>query len=74
MPLSLFGGGMIPLAYMPHWMTQIGAVSPFRWSIAAFEGAIWRGFSFQEMLLPWGILAAIVVVCFAVGTRALRLS
>jgi ABC-2 type transport system permease protein len=74
MPLSLFGGAMIPLAFMPHWMVRIGAVSPVRWSIAAFEGAIWRGFSFQEMLLPCGILAAIGIVCFVVGTRTLRLS
>jgi len=74
MPLSLFGGALIPLAFMPHWMVRIGAVSPVRWSIAAFEGAIWRGFSFQEMLLPCGILAAIGIVCFVVGTRTLRLS
>jgi ABC-2 type transport system permease protein len=74
MPLSLFGGAMIPLAFMPHWMVKIGALSPVRWSITAFEGAIWRGFSFQEMLLPCGILAAIGIVCFVVGTRTLRLS
>ena len=74
MPLSLFGGAMIPLAFMPHWMAQIGVVSPVRWSITAFEGAIWRGFSFQEMLLPCGILAAIGIVCFVIGTRTLRLS
>jgi ABC-2 type transport system permease protein len=74
MPLSLFGGGMIPLVFMPHWMVQAGMASPVRWSIMAFEGAIWRGFSLQEMLLPCGILAALGVVCFIVGTRTLRLS
>ena len=74
MPLSLFGGSMIPLAFMPRWMAQVGVVSPVRWSITAFEGAIWRGFSFQEMLLPCGILTAIGIVCFVVGTRTLRLS
>jgi ABC-2 type transport system permease protein len=74
MPLALFGGAMIPLAVMPHWMAEVGAVSPVRWSITAFEGAIWRGFSFQEMLLPCGILAGMGIVCFVVGTRTLRLS
>lgn len=74
MPLALFGGGMIPLAFLPRWMSQIGMFSPVRWSILAYEGAIWRGFSFQEMLLPCGILLAMGAACFAVGTRTLRLS
>ncbi len=74
MPLAMFGGAMIPLAFMPRWMAQIGVVSPVRWSITAFEGAIWRGFSFHEMLLPCGILAGMGIVCFVVGTRTLRLS
>lgn len=74
MPLALFGGAMIPLAFMPRWMAQVGTFSPVRWSILAFEGAIWRGFSFQDMLLPCGILLGMGVVCFAVGTRTLRLN
>ena len=48
MPLAMFGGAMVPLAVMPHWMSQIGVVSPVRWGILAFEGALWRGFSFQR--------------------------
>ncbi len=74
MPLALFGGGMVPLAFMPHWMAQVGVVSPVRWGILAFEGALWRGFSLQEMLLPCGIQLATGVACFLVGTRTLRLT
>ncbi len=74
MPLSLFGGAMVPLAFMPGWMSKIGMISPVRWGILAFEGALWRGFSTYEMLLPCGVLIAIGVICFAVGTRTLRLS
>ena len=74
MPLALFGGGMVPLAFMPRWMAQAGAISPVRWGILAFEGALWRGFSFQEMLLPCAILLATGAVCFAIGTRTLRLT
>jgi ABC-2 type transport system permease protein len=74
MPLAMFGGAMVPLAFMPHWMAQIGVVSPVRWGILAFEGALWRGFSFEEMLLPCGILLAIGAGCFFIGTRTLRLS
>ncbi len=74
MPLAMFGGGMIPLAFMPQWMAQIGIVSPVHWGILAFEGALWRSFSLEEMLIPCGILLAIGAVCFALGTRTLRLS
>ncbi len=74
MPLALFGGAMIPLPFLPAWMARIGMLSPVRWSILAYEGAIWRGFSFQEMLLPCGILFAMGAVCFAIGVRTLRLN
>jgi ABC-2 type transport system permease protein len=74
MPLAVFGGGMVPLAFMPKWMAQIGVVSPVRWGILAIEGATWRGFTLPEMLLPCAILVSIGVVCFAIGTKTLRLS
>lgn len=74
MPLALFGGGMVPLVYMPRWMAQAGMISPVRWGILAVEGASWRGFSLPEMLLPCGILIATGVICFAIGTRTLRLT
>ncbi len=74
MPLALFGGGMVPLAFMPPWMARVGVISPVRWGILVFEGALWRGFSFQEMLLPCAILLATGAICFAIGTRTLRLT
>jgi ABC-2 type transport system permease protein len=72
MPLTMLGGGMIPLFLLPSWMATIGNISPMKWAILAFEGAIWRAFSLQEMLLPCGILVFAGIVCFSVGTRAFR--
>jgi ABC-2 type transport system permease protein len=72
LPLAMLGGGMIPLFAMPSWMVTAGNVSPAKWAVLAFEGAIWRGFSATEMLLPCAILVATGVVCFAIGTRAFR--
>jgi ABC-2 type transport system permease protein len=72
MPLALLGGGMVPLFVMPAWMVAAGNVSPAKWAVVAFEGAIWRGFSTAEMLLPCAMLVALGAVCFAVGARALR--
>jgi ABC-type multidrug transport system permease subunit len=56
--MAMLGGGMVPQIAMPAWMLQAGAVSPARWAIGALEGAIWRDFSFGEMMLPCGVLLA----------------
>jgi ABC-2 type transport system permease protein len=67
--MSMLGGGMIPLFFMPDWMKTIGTFSPVKWSVLAMEGAVWRGFSLMEMLKPCGILIAVGVVCFTIGVR-----
>jgi ABC-2 type transport system permease protein len=72
MPMAMFGGAMIPQFVMPGWMLTVGYLSPIKWALLALEGAVWRGFTFTEMLLPCGILLAFGAVCFAIGTRGLR--
>lgn len=72
MPLSMIGGGMIPLFLMPAWLVQVGHVSPVKWAILAYEGATWRAFGWHEMLLPCGILLAAGLLTFAAGTRLVR--
>jgi ABC-2 type transport system permease protein len=72
MPMSMLGGGMIPLAMMPPWIQPFSYVSPVRWAIISYEGAIWRGFSLAEMLVPCAILIGIGAIAFAVGARRFR--
>jgi ABC-2 type transport system permease protein len=72
MPLSMFGGGMVPLMFMPGWMAVVSNFSPVKWALLAMEGAIWRGFSLREMLFPCALLIGIGIVCFAVGVRTFR--
>jgi ABC-2 type transport system permease protein len=72
MPMTMFGGGMMPQFIMPGWMQTVGNVSPVKWAILAFEGAVWRSFTLSEMLLPCAILLGFGVLCFAVGVRGLR--
>jgi len=67
--MAMLGGGMVPQFYMPPWMQALGDVSPVKWAILAMEGAIWRGFSTSEMLLPWAVLAGFGLVFFAIGVR-----
>jgi ABC-2 type transport system permease protein len=72
--LAMIGGGMVPLFAMPGWMQTLSHASPVKWSILAFEGAIWRDFGAAEMLLPCAILVAFGVAGFLVGSVAFRRS
>ncbi len=69
--MCMFGGGMMPLAFLPKFMTTISHFSPVKWAILALEGAIWRDFSLTEMLPPCGVLLAIGLLGFATGVTVL---
>jgi ABC-type multidrug transport system permease subunit len=72
MPMAMLGGAMVPQFVMPPWMLTLSNLSPIKWAILGIEGAVWRGFSITEMLLPVGILLGFGALCFAVGVRGLR--
>ena len=59
MVMAMFGGAMIPLAFMPQIMKSISHASPVKWAILSFEGAIWRGFEPSQFVLPWSVLLAV---------------
>ncbi len=52
-------------------MQTISHFSPVKWGILALEGAIWRGFSPADMLLPCGVLLALGAVTFVAGAAIL---
>ena len=72
MPMAMFGGAMMPQFVMPPWMQTAGNISPVKWAILAMEGAVWRGFTVTDMLLPCAILLGFGAVCFVIGTNGLR--
>ncbi|MEQ8764421.1 MAG: ABC transporter permease [Planctomycetota bacterium] len=72
MVLAMIGGGMIPSFVMPTWMASVSQASPVFWSIRSMEGAIWRGFSATEMLVPCGILIGVGALFFFLGSRLFR--
>jgi ABC-2 type transport system permease protein len=69
--MSMFGGGMVPLMFMPSWMRMLSNFSPVKWGIISLEGAIWRGFSLQEMMLPVAVLCGTGLVLFFIGVTIL---
>jgi ABC-2 type transport system permease protein len=72
MIMAMFGGAMMPLAFMPSWMRSVSHFSPVKWGILAMEGGIWRGFTLTEMLLPCGVLLAFGSAFFILGVLMLR--
>jgi ABC-2 type transport system permease protein len=71
MPLAMIGGVMIPLIAMPPWLLSLSNISPMKWAILSYEGAIWRGFSFGDMLQPLAILLTVGLITFGIGSRIL---
>jgi ABC-2 type transport system permease protein len=69
---SMTGGGMLPLMFMPRWLVPVSHFSPVKWGILALEGAIWRGFGWNEMALPLLILVGIGVASFSLGVVRLQ--
>ncbi len=65
--MSITGGGMIPLFAMPKWMITVSNFSFVKWGIVSLEGAIWRGYSFNEMMLPVGVLLTSGLILFSIG-------
>lgn len=55
-------------------MQVLSNISFVKRSILAVEGAVWRSFSFSEMIRPCAILIAIGLVCFFAGVRLFRLT
>ncbi|MCP4608062.1 MAG: ABC transporter permease [Planctomycetes bacterium] len=72
MIMGMFGGAMLPLAFMPSWLQRVSHVSPVKWGILALEGAIWRDFKFTEMISPCLVLLAIGFTFFLLGVWILR--
>jgi ABC-2 type transport system permease protein len=70
--MAMLGGGMLPLFFMPGWMRTLSHVSPVKWAILSVEGAIWRGFTLYDLLLPWTVLLLIGAFCFLAGLRTFR--
>ena len=70
--MIMLGGVTFPLSFMPSWLRPVSNVNPMRWSVLAFEGAIWRNFSLAEMISPCLILLATGLGAFSLGVFVLR--
>jgi len=65
--LSAVGGSMVPRYLMPPWLQEIGWLTPNAWIIQAFETATRRSAPLASLAAPWGVLAAVTVLCLAIA-------
>ena len=65
--LAMTGGASMPLAFMPPWMQAVSKFSPVRWAIYSLEGAIWRGLSFADLVVPCLVLLGSGAAFFVIG-------
>jgi ABC-2 type transport system permease protein len=72
MPLALFGGGMLPLFFMPGWMATAANLSPVKWAILAIEGGPLAGVFSSGNASALPILVFVGLAAFASGLRAFR--
>ncbi len=72
MVMAMFGGGMVPLMFLPKSIQTISNLSPVKWAVLALEGAIWRGFSIAEMMMPLTILFCVGAACMLFGSWRLN--
>jgi len=70
--LACFSGIMFPVTMMPPWMISITNINPVTWGVKAMEMALWKDFTFQEMLLPMGIPIFVGAVLFSLSVYLFR--
>jgi ABC-2 type transport system permease protein len=69
--LAFAGGSFIPLQSLPPAVRAIAAISPFYWATAGYRSLLAEDAGAAAILPNAGVLAAIGVVCLAIGARAL---
>ncbi|MBN2725025.1 MAG: ABC transporter permease [Deltaproteobacteria bacterium] len=74
MLLAMLGGGMIPVHFMPEWMSEVTLYSPVGWAIKILEASAWRNSTFTEVLPQTFFLLITGILCFIVGSAVLKKS
>ncbi len=65
--MAMIGGCMIPIMFMPEFISKLSVISPVRWAIQSIEGAIWRDFSWIQLTGCCSVLLAIGALGLLVG-------
>lgn len=67
MIMAMIGGCMIPIMFMPEFIATISVLSPVRWALQSLEGAIWRDFTWMQLISTVSVLWAIGIAGLAIA-------
>lgn len=68
LPLLFMSNAFVPVDVLPGWMEVIARANPLTYAIEAMRIPIIDGWS-MDILRPLGVLAAIALLCLAVGAQ-----
>lgn len=73
LPLSFLSGTFIDLNVAPAWIADVAKFNPLEWAVVAGREALTSSdVDWGVVLSRLGLLALLLVACFAVATRAFR--
>lgn len=72
LPLQFLSTGFMAVVLMPNWMASVARFNPVNWTLSAGRGALGLDPQWSAIGEHLGFLAALVVVCGLLSTRAFR--
>jgi ABC-2 type transport system permease protein len=73
LPLSFLSGTFMNLALAPAWISDVAKFNPLQWAVVASREALTSDdVDWGVVMSRLGLLALLLVACFAVATRAFR--
>jgi ABC-2 type transport system permease protein len=71
-PLQFLSTGFMAAALIPGWIRSVAGYNPVNWTLTAGRGALMPQPDWGQIAAHLGYLAALVVVCGVLATRAFR--
>lgn len=69
---QVFFSGIFPLDHMADWLQYIGRIMPLYYAADALNGVMYKGFSFNEILVNLVILACFAIVFIMLNIISLK--
>lgn len=72
LPATFLSSGLMAANLMPHWVQQAARFNPVNWAVSAARDVTLAGTDWGSVGMHAGLLAALLVVCTLLATRAFR--
>jgi ABC-2 type transport system permease protein len=72
LPATFLSSGLMAANLMPHWVQQVARYNPVNWAVSAARDVTLAGTDWGSVGMHAGLLAALLVACTLLATRAFR--